>query len=112
MGIEKKIKKLTLRVLACEENNLIAMNTAREAIDIAEKSILACDNFRKAVEQLTKTATHNAEAIVEHISQLDSEKEEVLNEFRMELGGQIEKFVKELNSLESKIAESKKVIGG
>lgn len=58
-------------------------------IDGMEQKI---DTFQKTVQQLILHATMNAEAIVEHIAQLDSEKEEILQEYRSELS----KIVQEL----------------
>lgn len=112
MGIEKKFDQLRLRVLACEKKSEEAVEISRKAVSIAEDSIAACERFREAVKELTKTATHNAEAIVEHISQLDSEKEEVVNEFRLELGEVLEKFNKEVDELNNRVEETKKNIEG
>lgn len=43
------------------------------------------DALKDAIGELIHHAQSNTEAIVEHIAQLDSEKEEILNEFRVEV---------------------------
>ena len=60
-----------------------------ERITEIEKRLDAIQNkftlMHESVQQLILHATMNAEAIVEHIAQLDSEKEEVIQEYRDEL---------------------------
>lgn len=96
MGIEKKVDDLRRRVVKAEEN-------ASNAMKIAEESTKACTGFRKAVEELIRHSTSNAEAIVEHIAQLDTEKAEVVSEYRDELKAVQGDFNKAVRELESRL---------
>lgn len=96
MGIEKKVDDLRRRVVQAETNSSNAMK-------IAEESTKACNGFRKAVEELIRHSSSNAEAIVEHIAQLDTEKKEVVAEYRNELKAVQGDFNKAVRELETRL---------
>lgn len=105
MGIEKRVEKLRLRIVACEENS-------SKAMAIASESIEACNRFRVAVKELMEHTKSNGEAIVEHIAQLDTEKAEVVKEYRDELNqvkegfdAAVKKLAEELDALSNKAKE-------
>ncbi len=52
------------------------------------------ESFQESVKTLIVHATMNAEAIVEHIAQLDSEKDEILQEYRDELSRIVQECTK------------------
>lgn len=96
MGIEKKVNKLAQRVADCEritEESRIASLRAVNAIDV----------FKDTVQELIEKTKLNSDAIVDHIAQLDTEKAEVIDEYRQELSQVHKLFIQEVEKLESTV---------
>lgn len=65
------IKTLAARISALEEDN--------------QSLHKKCEVFQMSVNDLIEHARLNTEAIVEHIAQLDTEKAEIINEYKVAL---------------------------
>lgn len=104
MNIEQRVAELESRVNIAEKNAL-------ESVD-------ACSKFRLAVAELMEHSKNNADAIIEHIAQLDTEKEEVVDEYRQELcrvqsgfNKNVQDLNESLNKIKSSMGVSKELIG-
>lgn len=58
-----------------------------------------CEVFQTSVQELIEHARLNAEAIIEHIAQLDTEKAEIINEYKVALNMLYSKTKQELDDL-------------
>lgn len=104
MGIEKKVEKLRLRVVQAEATSKEAAKIASESMGQAAEAIDACNRFRKAVTELLEHSRSNTEAITEHIAQLDTERDEVISEYRVGLEEVQKDFNKQVRELELRLS--------
>lgn len=100
MGIEKKVAKLAQRVVKCEE---IAERSRKDSV----RAIEAIDIFKGTVQELIEKTKMNSDAIIEHIAQLDTEKAEIVSEYRQELGQAHKEFDNALKDLGVKLEDIK-----
>lgn len=104
MGIEKKVDKLRLRVVKAEEKSVEAVKVANESMNQAAEAIEACNRFRNAVAELLEHSRSNTEAITEHIAQLDTERDEVISEYRVGLEEVQKGFNMQVRELEMRLS--------
>jgi chromosome segregation ATPase len=118
MGIEKKVDRLRQRVVQAEAKSEEALKIAEQSMGQAAEAIEACNRFRKAVAELLEHSRSNTEAIVEHIAQLDAEREEVIGEYRAGLeetqkgfNGQVRELEMRLSNLGGRVEPSDDKVG-